>query len=346
VTDTAHRVLRAGTPAPVPPPPIDDASLALIRPQVEVSPSAVRRRVVMKPAMCGSSSLFVGQVGDWTWETVSALCGVNAFTASNEGGAPTYLSFYYLRVLGDVELHPGRLTFGDELDVVSSAYGFGSESVLTLHRLSPVAAGLAGEAFEPEELYERPRAGCIYVESFNRWITRSRPDSNEELVRSSPVGFRHAHLPTLDERHSPRRAYGLARAHRSFHDGGPPEWIPGDVVHEVTRPVDITRDVNGVGLLYFASYFAIADAGLLDWWRRLGRSDRSFLDRVVLDQRMCYLGNAQLDTVLRLEVRSRHKADDPREELVDVVVADRDTGRLLAVCTTHLVSKERHDSAA
>ena len=98
--------------------------------------------------------------------------------------------------------------------------------------------------------------------------------------------------------------------------------------------VDPSRDLNGVGLLYFAAYFSIVDWALLQLWRRLGRSDRSFLERVVLDQQLCYLGNADAGCTIAADVQ-RWRVDDG--EVVDVVLRDRDEDRVIAVSTLHLV---------
>ena len=86
-----------------------------------VDAKSVYRRVTVKPAMSGHNSLFVGQIGDWTWDTVTALCGTNVFTATNASGAPTYLAFYYFHLRGSPVLHSAGLTFGDRLEVVSTA---------------------------------------------------------------------------------------------------------------------------------------------------------------------------------------------------------------------------------
>src|SRR4051794_20156326 len=166
---------------PAPPPVVTTAPLV--------------RDVTVTPAMCGYNSLFVGQVGDWTWQTVSELCGTDAFTARDETGAPTYLAFYYFHVRGSHDMHLRRLTFGDRLRVLSASYGYGSESVLTLHRIALAGAPEAGAAeLDPMEFFERPLPGCLYVETFNRWVTRSVARSNRDLVRSAPADFRHEHL--------------------------------------------------------------------------------------------------------------------------------------------------------
>lgn len=305
---------------------------------------AAHRSVLVKPGMCGHNSLFAGSIGDWTWDTVSELCGINAFDATNPDGAPTYLSFYYFHIRASRRLHVNSLTFGDRLDVRSRLFDFGSESILTLHEIR--REGARSGPVDPDAFYRFDDPDCVYVENYNRWITRSRPGSNEDLVKSSPVGFRHDHLPRLPAAYSPRRVYNHARTALTFLDGTPAGRVALGHGFTVDYPVEPSRDLNGVGLLYFASYFSIIDWALLRFWRELGRDTAAFLNRVVLDHRLCYLGNADADAVLRVSVDAWEKAGEPGDEIVNLVIRDRDSGRTLAVSTLHVLSTGgAHDDA-
>lgn len=276
------------------------------------------RAEVVTPAMCGHNSLFAGRLGDWTWDAVSAASGVDAYRAHDASGAPTYLSFHYFRIRGSRAFHPLQLTFGDRLDVVSRVYGLGSESLLTVHR---VARG----------------DDALHVENVNRWISRSRPDTNRDLVRASPVGYDHHRLAPVPAGLDPRRAYTGARRDLTFRPlpfGRPPLTFE--------YPVEASRDLNGVGLLYFASYFSVVDWAVLRLWRHFGRDTATFLGRAVLDHQLLYLGNADADSVLTIEVGARPEAGG---EVVDTVVHDRDTAEVLAV-STQLVTVPRQEVAA
>ena len=56
-----------------------------------------------------------------------------------------------------------------------------------------------------------------------------------------------------------------------------------------------------------------------------------------MDQQLCYLGNADADCVVSATVQHRRVLGDDPLEIVDVVLRDRDAGRLLAVCTLQLL---------
>ncbi|MGW7276805.1 LnmK family bifunctional acyltransferase/decarboxylase [Streptomyces sp. NPDC054844] len=301
--------------------------------------SGLHRTELVTPGMCGHNSLFVGRIGDWTWDAVAEVCDTDVLRARSPEGAPTYLSFYYYRLRGSRRFHPRSLGFGDRLRIASRVFGFGSESVLTLHRITRTPAGQTPEegvsaAVEPDEFYAFADDRALYVENFNRWVTRSRADSNEGLLRSSPPDFRHEHLPPLPEAYSPRLACHTARTRGTFAPDKPAGFEPLGREFMAEYAVDPSRDLNGAGLLYFASYFSIVDWALLRHWRALGRPDAAFLDRIVLDQRLCYLGNADHDAVLSTRVRAWHRPGDPSgTELLDVVLDDARNGRALAVCT-------------
>lgn len=301
---------------------------------------SLHRRATVTPATCGPSALFAAQVGDWTWETVAAACGTPVFNATDTSGAPVYLAFYYLHLRGGPGLHPGALRFGDALDVASRAFGFGSESVLTLHEVRRAGdAGGPPGSIDPRAFYERPHPGRMYVQSFNRWVRRGPRGGNLGLESASPVGFRHAHLATLPECYSPRAAYGRARARGTFLDPAAPGYAPGAGELELEYAVEPTRDLNGVGLVHFAAYFSIVDWALLRLWRALGREDRAFLERVETDRRICYLGNADPGSVLRIRLRWWRREAPPAREVFNAALDDPANGRPVAVCTVRTVTE-------
>jgi probable biosynthetic protein (TIGR04098 family) len=138
-------------------------------------------------------------------------------------------------------------------------------------------------------------------------------------------------LPRLDPVHSPREPFRRALT------TGTPRPVPTRTAGTLalSAPVDAARDLNGAGLLYFASYFSLVDQALLAMWRHLARSTTSFLDRVVVDQQMCLFGNADADTVLDTEI-GWGPGERPGREQVDVAVFEHGTRRPIAACSLDL----------
>lgn len=302
------------------------------RPQLTaVGDGWFERTGLLTPAMCGPNSLFIGQLGDWTWDAVAAACGLNTYRAVDVDGDPAYLSFAYFRVVARTGLTVEKLSFGERLRVHSKVLSCAGDATLTLHQVR-----LDGAADHPAELgrffdYDIPQ--CIHVENFNRWISRSRHGTNHGLRRATPRGFSTSGLPRVPAEHSPRLVYSQVRAAGTFRSAHEPE--PATRLALRYR-VDPSRDLNGAGLLYFATYFSIIDWAVLSMWRHLGRSAADFLRRRVTDRQLCYLGNADADDTLRLEV-TFHRAEDG--DVVDVTMS-RESGELVAIARQRIVSEE------
>ncbi|WP_409471666.1 LnmK family bifunctional acyltransferase/decarboxylase [Streptomyces sp. HC307] len=289
------------------------------------------RHVVVAPGMCSGGSLLFGRIGDWTWDTVADACRMKVHSARTPDGDPAYLSFYYFRVRGGRTIHPHGLTFGDELRVSSRAFQLGSRSVMTLHRLAPADLELDDVPLDPVEVYERRHPDCLYAENFNRWIARTSASSNKSLAQVCPADFAYADLPRLPNKYSPRALVGRARTADSFHPAGPPGFVEADPPFTVEYTLDVVRDLNGAGLMYFASYFSIFDTALLRLWRSLGRTDEQFLRRKVTDQEIGYFGNADPGAVFTIAVRRWRSTKRPGTEIADMAMHEADTGRLIAV---------------
>lgn len=299
-----------------------------------VGPAAVRRLVTVAPGMCGSLKALAACAGDWTWETVGAVCGLDV-PASDAGGEPSYLAFYYVRITSD-SVQPRRFTFGDRLEVQSQVFEAGPLSVVTVHRIRRVSEldPESSELFGVEEAFLRPRADCVYVENLNVWLGRGAGGGNVGLVYSPPAGFAQARLPRVPSWYSPRAVCATARYTQVLPDPATGSWEQAGPDVAVEHAVDLVDDVNGVGLLYFASFFSIAERVQLRHWRSLGRSSSSFLDRRVENFRICYLGNADLDSTLSLRLRTTRHPFDLTREKSDPLIRDVSTDRVVAVVSS------------
>lgn len=306
---------------------------------ISIQDNTVSRRVTISPGMCGHNSLFVSRLGDWTWETVQNLCGVNPYKAFNEKGNPTYLSFFYFHIQGSPKIHLKSFNFGDEIHVASSAYQSNSESIYVLHTIRMASEEQKEtSALDIDSLYKNPQPDCMYVENFNRWVSRFSPESNEKLIKSSPVNFQYKHLPKLSDQYPPWEFYNYGIKHLTFlQDSEHYRLLIDDL--RTQYQIDITRDINGVGLLYYASYFAIADEAILKLWKYLGGSESHFLNRKILDQKICYLGNADYNTRLDITVKLWQNLQNSQDYVFNVLISRKE--KLMAVCTIKTIIEEQ-----
>ena len=305
----------------------------------------LERVELITPAMCGHNSLFIGQLGDWTWDAVGASCQIDPYTAVDPDGNPVYLSFAYFRVKAGSGLCVEQLTFGDRLRVRSKVLSCGGDSVLTVHQVSrdhgvPGDEAARGTAPGVDDFFRYDTPGCIHVENFNRWIQRSGHDTNHGLRRATPAGFQVRHLDQVADEHTPRRIWAEARKMAGFRAEGEPA---PEARLTLTYQVSASRDLNGVGLLYFASYFSIVDWAVLCMWRSLGRPASSFLRRRVLDRQLCYIANADADDILDVEVMTYR--DVAGLDVVDVTLRRQD-GSLLAVARQRILHNPNGECGA
>ncbi|SHG23607.1 biosynthesis cluster domain-containing protein [Jatrophihabitans endophyticus] len=293
----------------------------------------LERTQVVTPAMCGHNSLFVGQLGDWTWDAVGATCGLDPYTAVDDAGRPAYLSFAYFRVASATGLTTESIGFGDRLAVRSKVLTCGRSSVLALHQVQREPTTGSAPA-RLADFFARTAPHTIHAETFNRWISRSRADTNHDLRTAAPAGFDGGSLDPVPDEFSPRVPYTQVRRHGSFRS---PDDPAADVHVALQYPVEASRDLNGAGLLYFASYFSIVDWAIVRLWREAGRDASRFLAREVLDRQVCFLGNADADDVLDVAVSS---SADGEDEVVDVVLRRAGSGAVLAAARQRIRDHE------
>lgn len=288
------------------------------------------RRVRVELSMCGQNALFAARVGDWTWETVARQCGLDVLNARNQAGDRIYLAFSYFHMQASPDVHPLGLAVGDDVDLLSQTYSSGPGAVVVLHRISRAGHCIPDDPgfLSSGEIHSSPQRDCLYIENLNRWITRG---GSTGLTSSAPAAFDHGHLPALPARHPLRALPSAARRVGSLARVAQPRLYPVAPERTMTYRIDPSRDLNGVGLVYFAAYFSFIDSALLEYSRQMGRPDQSFLRRRLIDHKLCYYGNPDPDATLGIMVRLYADPSRPQEEVADVIVRDHGAGRLLAM---------------
>ena len=297
-----------------------------------LSKNTILRKEVVTLGMCGENSLFAGRIGDWTWDTVAQLCEVNPYNAKNEKSEPTYLSFCYYHIQGNNLTHLRSFGIGSEIEVVSSTYKCDPVPLHTVHRICRSRDVTNSKQVAMKEVYNNPQQHCLYVENYNRWISRVDLGDNEELSKMQPVEYKHEHLPQIPEEYAPWKVYRKAITNKTFFE----KYKDYDLVqrHTSTYEINITRDINGVGLLYFATYFTIFDEAILQLWLSMGGEKHSFMEKKVVDQKICYLGNCNYNNNLTIQSNVWRKDG---EYVFNAVICRENDGETIAVITSHVL---------
>jgi epothilone synthetase B len=287
------------------------------------------RSLTVPLSMSGPESRWIAAVGDWSWDFVNRHCGVNVFHARNSEGKPSYLAFCYIRMLGSHSFPCNAIPLGAELDLTSTGFRGSSESLSVVHQIRRKDAPFTSRP-SYDDLLSAPDESSLHIETFNRWLVRSQEHDNADLSRSAPPEFRNEHLPPIPDALHPWRRYRPALDRLSFHCDDDP-WEEAAPPAAQPYLVDPDRDLNGVSLLYFATYFDLFQVGARDAAIRAGLSPVMFRQRAVLEQEVVYAGNANAGEQLEILSRARrHGASGAT--LIDVVVK-RVTGEIVAVST-------------
>jgi len=270
------------------------------------------------------------------WGDIATATGVPASHHRDAEGRPVYASIYFAEIGGFPA--SGLAAFGpdDEVEFVSRLGRHGRTMMDGDHRL--YAPGALAAAL-PEELPPAP-----FVRLSN--ILVALGDSADDLKIAAPHNADVEKVPPLIEEPDSYRIIKLARSEGRFF--APPAdaaalWAGGRIAEYEVNP---DRDLNGVGLLYFANYVAFMDFAE----RKLLAAGRDLtvdeIDRrLTVRRRIGYYGNAQAHDRLAVEVEAF--ALPGRRLLLHHRVYRLSDDRLIAVSSVekHLEGAARDPSA-
>ncbi len=272
--------------------------------------------------LCDHAGVSLGQLlrmlGDISWELVSKISGTSVYNATRKG-RPCYLGFLHIDVrtngltLADIKLaHQVTLTSSILADVVP-------ERLTSLVRLSTRAD------HSPVEFAElaSPRDKSIYFQIGMIWIARTEDASNHKMTRSTPDGYSDAHFPPglASEQEKAMARHESARFEEGASWAGSPDQFIE--LQRVRVPYVISRslDLNGVQLVYFASYPHIYQSALTPLCHEMGLEPRHHDEMSLL-----YFGNADVGDALEVEAR---------------LLLEHETGRVFRSTSATLVHANR-----
>jgi len=271
-----------------------------------------------------SEQAILAFTGDQRWFDIGAATGTPAAKQQDNEGRSVYASFYFVEItdLGD----RGLATFGpdDEIEVVGTLARYGRTMLDGEHRL--FRAG-----FLPDELpmilppAPRIRLSNVFVCEGNG------PD---DLKITTPGNARLEDIASLENEPDSYAIIRTARRTGHFwekHRDALPLW---EGARTVVYRIDPDRDVNGVGLIYFANYVSFMDYAERVALEESGAFRPTELDgRSTLRRRIGYYGNAQRHDTLEVDVEAYRTASRPERITLHHRIRRPSDGRLIAVST-------------
>jgi probable biosynthetic protein (TIGR04098 family) len=268
------------------------------------------------------------------WTDIADVTGVPASRQRDADGHRVYASVYFVDMDGFPSTGLGALGPDDDVEVVSTLVRFGQSMLDGEHFIYP--AGVLPEQL-PSVLPPGPRVRLSNV--FVR--ERGGPD---DLRITTPADTRLDDLPQVESEPDSYQLIRAARQRGRFVDP-PPDAVPMSTGSEpVVVPINPDRDVNGVGLIYFANYVAFMDLAERSLLEAHGGIDPHLLDdRRTLRRRIGFYGNAQRHDALSIDVEAYRLPGPDTRLLLNHRVTRRADGRLIAVssCEKRLGSEAR-----
>ena len=257
--------------------------------------------------------LLLMQVGHCHWSSLGKAVGLPMSALRTVGGQEVYATFYFIEerfpdgaLLNTFQLDD-HLTFAVFL---RGFKGIAVESQIVFDRtarledwLAAVPTGISA----PDALsYPHVRMATIFI---------TPEGGNSRLKVASPAGVDFSGLALLPNEDNP---YQLTREAKQTLDlgllDGWTEDSPAGAA-EVIHAIDIDRDTNGAGIVYFANYVAFmahAERETMNA-RPSGLAGAARLVRIVQRRRIAYFGNASTSDRIHTRVRVfRHGADTSR----------------------------------
>jgi probable biosynthetic protein (TIGR04098 family) len=229
--------------------------------------------------------------GHFQWQSIAAVAGVPLSSLRTTAGGEVYASFYYidLRIPDSSPLEEFRLDDVVRFFIALRSFkNIAIEGRLVFHRPEMLADEAVRRALDPRH----DETELPFIRFANIFIT---PEKGNSVLRvAPPAGADFAGVPPLPNDENP---YHLTRAAAETGALGLVEegWTEA-AAYEHQYAIDVDRDTNGAGLVYFANYIAFMDSA-----ERLAL-EASGIDapqRSLRHRRVAYYGNADTrDTVV------------------------------------------------
>lgn len=251
-----------------------------------------------------AESPLLKEMGHLRWQHIEALTGIPSIELADEEGDRLYATFFYVEIVFPPERPMAAFVENDEVTIVSQLRRFGrlmldGESYLCPSETQPSLTDL--ESLSTEVASSR---GIPYVRLSNMFVKQW--GGADWLKKGYPANSGLTNIPGTKSAPVGAVVGPEVRIAQSF--PAPDETFTLLTEHETKTLYQIVpdRDINGVGLLYFANYPRYLDICERDTLSGLPIAlfDDELLDlRTLVLRRSAYFSNARADDVLEVYVR-------------------------------------------
>lgn len=256
--------------------------------------------------------LLLQHAGHFQWQSIAAMAGAPLSTLRSTAGSEVYASFYYIeeRIPPTAPLESFGLD--DTLRFAVALRSFKNIAVegrLVFDRRERLQDTRRAEAMLTSTASDLPSP---FIRFANIFITPE--GGNSRLRVAPPAGVDFSALPPLSNDDNPYHLTRAAEEHGRLGvlDEG---WLPVGS-HQHRYDVDVDRDTNGAGLVYFANFVAFMDVAERLTLGTLALADldaAAAAARSLRHRRIAYYGNAGLSDALLVRVTVlRHPAAPDR----------------------------------
>jgi len=255
--------------------------------------------------------LLLQHAGHFQWQSISAAAGAPLSRLRSATGSEVYATFYYIE---------------ERIPPIAPLESFGLDDtlrfVIALRSFKNIAVEGRLVFDHRERLQDTRRAEAMltstagdltspFLRLANIFITPEGGNSRLRVAPPADVDF--SALPPLSNDDNPYHLTRAAEEHGRLGvlDDG---WLPVGS-HEHRYDVDVDRDTNGAGLVYFANFVAFMESAerLTLGTLALADLDVAAAGRSLRHRRIAYYGNAGLfDTLLVRVTVLRHPATPDR----------------------------------
>lgn len=248
--------------------------------------------------------LLLMHAGNFQWTSIARAIGRPLSSLRTAGGDEVYATFYFIEERFPVNALLNQFRLDDRLSfaVFLRAFkGIAVEGQIVFDHQDRMKDWLAAA---PESLSGDNAATHPYIRFANIFITPE--GGNSRLKVAMPAHASLSGAPNLPNEENPYHVTKVAQETGEL--GLLQGWRSIDRLanFESGYAIDIDRDTNGAGLVYFANYLTFMDRAERDAMR--ANSQRPFADaeitrRVVRTRRVAYYGNVSTSDRIRTGVR-------------------------------------------